>query len=286
MMRAVILAAGAVALGLLAMVCLPRHLTPPAATVPLSPATLHARLEQGILTLRGSLPNQTNKTAILQRAHALYGAQSGRVVDQLTVDPNVGPAAWTGFMSQILPVLGQMTEHGSIIIDGRSVVLSGRVDSEQTKAFLLRDMAPLAQTGLTLEEHILAAPLPPIPPVLQQKLNEILSRASIEFDSNTTVMPPRSRATLDRLIVVLRTAPRAIIEIGGHTDKYGASDYNVQLSRRRAEAVRHYFISHGLTNQFTAVGYGASRPLSVAQTKTGFQRNRRIELRVKGQADL
>lgn len=286
MMRAVILAAGAVALGLLAMVCLPRHLTPPAATVPLSPATLHARLEQGILTLRGSLPNQTNKTAILQRAHALYGAQSGRVVDQLTVDPNVGPAAWTGFMSQILPVLGQMTEHGSIIIDGRSVVLSGRVDSEQTKAFLLRDMAPLAQTGLTLEEHILATPLPPIPPVLQHKLNEILSRASIEFDSNTTVMPPRSRATLDRLIVVLRTAPRAIIEIGGHTDKYGASDYNVQLSRRRAEAVRHYFISHGLTNQFTAVGYGASRPLSVAQTKTGFQRNRRIEIRVKGQADL
>ena len=286
MMRAVILAAGAVALGLLAMVCLPRHLTPPAATVPLSPATLHARLEQGILTLRGSLPNQTNKTAILQRAHALYGAQSGRVVDQLTVDPNVGPAAWTGFMSQILPVLRQMTEHGSIIIDGRSVVLSGRVDSEQTKAFLLRDMAPLAQTGLTLEEHILATPLPPIPPVLQQKLNEILSRASIEFDSNTTVMPPRSRATLDRLIVVLRTAPRAIIEIGGHTDKYGASDYNVQLSRRRAEAVRHYFISHGLTNQFTAVGYGASRPLSVAQTKTGFQRNRRIEIRVKGQADL
>ena len=286
MMRAVILAAGAVALGLLAMVCLPRHLTPPAATIPLSPATLHARLEQGVLTLRGSLPSQTSKTAILQRAHTLYGAESGRVVDQLTVDPNVGPAAWTGPISQILPVLGQMTEHGSIIIDGRSIVLSGRVDSEQTKAILLRDMAPLAQTGLALEDHILAAPRPPLPPALQQQLNEILSRASIEFESNTTVMPPRSRATLDRLILVLRTAPRAIIEIGGHTDKYGASDYNVQLSRRRAEAVRHYFISHGLTNQFTAVGYGASRPLSVAQTRAGFQRNRRIELRVKGQADL
>ena len=40
-------------------------------------------------------------------------------------------------------------------------------------------------------------------------------------------------------------------------------DYNFELSRHRAEAVRHYFISHGLTNQFTAVGYGASRPLSV-----------------------
>lgn len=286
MMRAVILAAGAVALGLLAMVCLPRHLTLPAATVPLSPATLHARVEQGILTLRGSLPSQTSKTAILQRAHELYGAQSGRVVDQLAVDSNVGPAAWTGPISKILPVLGQMTEHGSIIIDGRSVVLSGRVDNEQIKAVLLRDMAPLAQTGLALEEHILAEPLSPVPPVLQQKLNEILAHTSIEFDSNTTVMPPRSRAALDRLILVLRTAPRAIIEIGGHTDKYGASDYNAQLSRRRADAVRHYFISHGLANQFTAVGYGASRPLSVAKNRAGFQRNRRIELHVKGQSDL
>ena len=286
MMRAVILAAGAVALGLLAMLCLPRHLPPPAAMAPLSPATLHARLEQSILTLRGSLPSQTSKTAILQRAQELYGALPSRVVDQLTVDPKVGPAAWTGPISQILPVLGHMREHGSIIIDGRSIVLSGRVDNEQTKALMLRDMAPLTQTGLELEEHILATPPSPVPLVLQQKLNEILSRASIEFDSNTTVMPPRSRATLDRLIIILRTAPRAIIEIGGHTDKYGAPDYNVQLSRRRADAVRHYFISHGLTNQFTAVGYGASRPLSVAQTRAGFQRNRRIELRVKGQVDL
>jgi outer membrane protein OmpA-like peptidoglycan-associated protein len=50
--------------------------------------------------------------------------------------------------------------------------------------------------------------------------------------------------------------------------------------------VRDYFISHGLTNKFTAVGYGASRPLSVAQTRTGLQHNRRIELRVKGVGDL
>jgi outer membrane protein OmpA-like peptidoglycan-associated protein len=49
--------------------------------------------------------------------------------------------------------------------------------------------------------------------------------------------------------------------------------------------VRHYFVSHGLTNQFTAVGYGASRPLSVAQTRAGLQHDRRIELRVKGVSD-
>ena len=99
-------------------------------------------------------------------------------------------------------------------------------------------------------------------------------------------MLPRGQTTLDQLITLLRPTPHTAIEIGGHTDKYGAPDYNLELSRRRAEAVRHYFISQGLTNQFTAVGYGASRPLSVPQTRTGLQHNRRIELRVKGVGDL
>ena len=286
MMRAAILAAGAVALGLLAVFCLPRHLPSPAASMPLTPATFHARLEHGTLTLRGSLPSDTSKAAILQRARELYGATPGRVVDQLAVDPRVGPAAWAGNVPKILPILGHMTERGSIIIDSRSIVLSGRVDNDRAKSAVLREIAPLAQTGLELEDHILAAPLPAPSPSLQKKLNEILSHASIEFESNTTTMTPRGRATLDQLIILLRRAPHTAIEIGGHTDKYGAPDYNLQLSRRRAEAVRHYFISHGLTNQFIAVGYGASRPLSVAQTRAGFQQNRRIELRVKGRSNL
>ena len=122
--------------------------------------------------------------------------------------------------------------------------------------------------------------------MLQKKLDEILARSSIEFESNSTRMTPRSLATLDQLIDQLRHAPRTAIEIGGHTDKYGKPDYNLQLSQRRADAVRRYFTKHGLPKQFTAVGYGASQPLSVAENRTGLQRNRRIELRVKGQTAL
>lgn len=286
MMRRAILGAGAVALTLLAVVCIPRHLPSSIASSALTPAFFHARLEQGTLTLRGSLPSETSKTAILQRAQELYGKAPGRVVDELAVDPRVGPVAWTGNVSQVLPILGQMRERGSIIIDGRTIVLSGLVDSDRAKATVLRDIAPLVQTGLELEDHIRPAQLAISAPSLQKKLNEILSRGSIEFDSNDTAITPRSRATLEQLIAQLRHAPLTAIEIGGHTDKYGEPDYNIQLSRRRAEAVRQYFTSHGLTNQFTAVGYGASRPLSAVETRTGFQHNRRIELRVKGKVDL
>ena len=281
-----ILGAGAIALTLLGAVCIPRHLPTSPASKPLSPANFHAHLDRGILTLRGSLPNESSKASILQRARELYGRAPGRVVDELAVDPSVGPAAWTGNVPQILPILGHMAERGSIIIDGRTIVLSGRVDNDRAKATVLREIGPLAQTGLELEDHVLAAPPSAHSHSLQKKLNEILSQGSIEFESNTTTVTPRSRATLDQLIIQLRHAPRATGEIGGHTDKYGETDYNLQLSRRRAEAVRHYFISHGLTNKFTAVGYGASRPLSAAQTRAGFQHNRRIELRVKGRSDL
>lgn len=286
MMRAAILATGAVALALLAVLCLPRHLPPPTASRSLTPASFHAHVEHGTLTLRGSLPSEVSKAAILQKAQELYGTTPGRVIDELVVDPRVGPAAWVGNVPKALPILGHLTERGSIIIDGRSIVLSGRVEGDRAKATVLQEIAPLTQTGLALEDHILATQPPAPSSSLQKKLNEILSHASIEFDSNTTTITPRSRATLDQLMTLLRRAPHTAIEIGGHTDKYGAPGYNLQLSRLHAEAVRHYFINQGLTNQFTAVGYGASRPLSVAQTRAGLQHNRRIELRVKGVGDL
>ena len=331
MKSAAILAAGIVALGLLAALCLPRHLPPSTASGPPTPANFHARVEHGMLILRGSLPSETSKAAILQRALELYGATPGNVVDELAVDPRVGPVAWADNVSQILPVLSHMTGGGSIIIDGRTIVVSGQVDGDRAKAIVLRDIAPLTQVGLELEDRILAGPssagpskkapsskvpslaaapspkapslpkarsLPVAPspttpslaeipsPLLQKKLDEILARASIEFESNSTTMTPRSLVTLDQLIDQLRHAPRTTIEIGGHTDKYGEPEYNLQLSQRRADAVRRYFTKHGLPKQFTAVGYGASRPLSVAENRAGLQRNRRIELRVKGQTDL
>ena len=285
MLRRAILGAGAVALTLLGVVCIVRHL-PTSTASSLVPATLHARLEHRILTLRGSLPDEISKIVIVQRARELYGSASDRVVDELVVDPRVGPASWADNVVKTLPVLGRMTEHGSIMIDGRTIVISGRVDNDRAKAALLQEVVPLTQAGLNLEDHILTGPsAASSSSTLQKKLDEILSRGSIEFDSNATTMTPRSRTTLDQLMTQLRHAPHTAIEIGGHTDKYGAPDYNLELSRRRAEAVREYFVSHGLTNQFTAIGYGASRPLSVAQTRTGLQHDRRIELRVKGVND-
>jgi OOP family OmpA-OmpF porin len=86
---------------------------------------------------------------------------------------------------------------------------------------------------------------------------------------------------LDKLIPILRRGPDLAVEIGGHTDPYGDPSYNLQLSQRRAESVRQYFLDHDVPNRLSAVGYGAARPLSTERTRAAQQKNRRIEVRVK-----
>lgn len=361
MKSAAILSAGIVAFALFAFLCLPRHAPQGIASAVPIPANFHARVEYGMLILRGSLPNETSKAAILQQAQALYGTTPGNIVDELAVDPRVGTVAWANNVAQILPVLGQMRERGSIIIDGRTIVVSGQVGSARDKATVLQTIAPLTQAGLELEDRILAGPImagrstkapsptapspktpatkapvlvaapspkapapavlsqkvsvtrppslvlaqipkapslpvtpsPAVPSLtvaspasLQKKLNEILTRSSIEFESKSSTMTPASLATLDQLTAELRQSPYTGIEIGGHTDKYGEPEYNLQLSQRRADAVRRYFSKHGLSNQLTAVGYGDSRPLTVRGNRAALQRNRRIEILLKGQPQL
>src|SRR5207245_10360983 len=90
MKSAAILIVGIAALGLLAALCLPRHLPPSGASAPPAPANFHARVERGMLILRGSLPSETSRAAILQQAQQLNGAKTGNVVDESAADPRGG----------------------------------------------------------------------------------------------------------------------------------------------------------------------------------------------------
>ena len=230
--------------------------------------------------LRGSLPDAGARDRILERARAVYGPARVRVLDELTIDSRIVTPSWVTHLPAVLPVLEQMQGVRSVMIDGRFLVMSGTVPSEQAKANILRTISPLRSLGLELEDHMTVASAAAAAPSLQARLNDLLSRNQIEFDSNQATLTARGRTALDRLIPLLTQAPRTSIEIGGHTDGFGAPDYNKDLSRRRAEAVRDYLSVHGVTHELTAVGYGASKPLASGVSKASLQRNRRIELKV------
>lgn len=284
MRRTGIIIGGVVALILLAVVCIPRHLPPPSRPTAVTQASFHAGIERGSLVLRGSLPTERSKATIVEQAHVVAVKMRMRVIDQFIVDKQVKAAAWVDQVPQLLPILGLMTKRGSIIIDGRSLVVTGQVPGHREKAEVLQAMAPAIRAGLRIEDRVVVMPTTSpastaVPlSALQLLLNQVLANSSIEFEPKSATLTTEGQMVLDHIIVLLRRAPETPIEIGGHTDTVGDAEYNLQLSRHRAEAVKQYLTSHGLTNPFTAIGYGSTRPLTHGRQQPGLQQNERIEL--------
>ena len=284
MRRARILTGGVVAFILLGVVCIPRHLSSQPRAVTVTPASLYVSFEHNGLIFRGSLPTQRSKTAILEQAQTLYVKKGIRVTDQFTVDAQVGAAPWVDIIPQLLPILGWMVERGSIIIDGRSLVVTGQVTSPREKADVLQVMAPAVRAGLHIEDRVTIAQTTASPPAsvsfsaLQLSLNQVLAKSSIEFEPDSATITAKGHAVLDHIVLLLRKAPTAPIEIASHTDIGGAAEHNLQLSRHRAEVVKQYLTDQGLTNPFTTIGYGSTRPLSNRKYQPGLPQNQRIEL--------
>jgi outer membrane protein OmpA-like peptidoglycan-associated protein len=71
------------------------------------------------------------------------------------------------------------------------------------------------------------------------------------------------------------------VSIEGHTDNVGKESTNLRLSQKRAEAVRDYLVSKGISpTRLEAVGYGPTKPLMSNKTKRGKAKNRRTEFKV------
>jgi outer membrane protein OmpA-like peptidoglycan-associated protein len=86
---------------------------------------------------------------------------------------------------------------------------------------------------------------------------------------------------LDEGAEILKKNPTMKVEIQGHTDNVGSEAFNQRLSENRANAVKEYFVSKGISaDRLKPVGYGPSSPIAPNDTKEGRAKNRRVELNV------
>lgn len=103
----------------------------------------------------------------------------------------------------------------------------------------------------------------------------------INFGLDSAEINTNSDGVLKRALKVLNTFPGVKIEIGGHTDNSGTVEYNADLSKRRAEAVRQWFIARKVgPSRLVAVGYGRDQPIAPNTSEAGRSKNRRIEFKL------
>lgn len=102
----------------------------------------------------------------------------------------------------------------------------------------------------------------------------------VNFETSSARLQSSSTAVLDRVAEGLKSNPEARVEIGGHTDARGADAHNQRLSRDRANSVRDYLVSKGVSkSQLETKGYGETKPIADNNTDSGRAVNRRVELK-------
>jgi OOP family OmpA-OmpF porin len=104
----------------------------------------------------------------------------------------------------------------------------------------------------------------------------------VNFDFNSAKITPDSYPILYDAAKTLLLYPNMKVEIQGYTDNIGSESYNNKLSQLRADAVKKYLVSKGISaSRLTATGFGESNPLADNKTAEGRAMNRRIEFKVR-----
>ncbi len=123
---------------------------------------------------------------------------------------------------------------------------------------------------------------PPPPSSIEQQLkeNKKVDIYGIYFDFASDRLKPESTPVLQEIVAVLKDNPDWKLTVSGHTDNVGGDAYNLDLSKRRAAAVKQALVTqyHIAPERLATDGFGASRPVDTNDTLAGRARNRRVEL--------
>lgn len=127
---------------------------------------------------------------------------------------------------------------------------------------------------------------PPEPPVQEVEQVVILDSLAL-FETGQSVLKEQANKVLINALVNIKAKPGWLIVVTGHTDSTGTTNFNQQLSERRAEAVRDWMLSVSdlSANCFAVQGLGDTRPVANNNTEEGRGKNRRVEIRLYPQAE-
>lgn len=139
------------------------------------------------------------------------------------------------------------------------------------------DSQPAPAEPVAPAESLAVAPAAPAP------VEKTIVTAETLFDTDRAEIKPSGKATLDELIAQLRGNNSVIIPVVGYASSPGTEEHNLQLSERRAEAVKNYLVSQGIdSDRIYVASKGEQDPVADNSTAQGRAQNQRVEIEVRG----
>jgi len=111
--------------------------------------------------------------------------------------------------------------------------------------------------------------------------------SGVNFATSKSNLTTTSMQNLDRVAEILIEFPDTNITIQGHTDNTGNKDFNLQLSKKRAESVAQYLSNKGvLFSRFNIEAFGQDAPRYDNNTTQGRAQNRRVEMAISANEEM
>jgi outer membrane protein OmpA-like peptidoglycan-associated protein len=190
------------------------------------------------------------------------------VIDLLALNLWVGPVVWPDVSPQSRPPPGTVTDDGGRTADAAPAADQKAPDLAPDVLAPRPDAAPPPDASAPV-----APPAPPTTPV---------GPLVIFFDTASAGLRPGEAARLQALAGALQRSRRWSLEIEGHSDRRGLEGFNDTLSLQRAHAVLEHLASLGIERRrMTARGLGATRPADQRDAPEAWQRNRRVEIKIR-----
>ena len=231
------------------------------------PASLRVDSNNNGVRLMGTVSSPEEAEAIrIELADLL---ENSDYTDELVIDDSVAKADWINEALAVTESVRDITNF-SVSINSGQMMLSGDVaDRERGRA--LADTATQLANGkldvvnnysINQAELVIESAEDVRARELSQKLTAI-DTSKIVFNPGSTELAADAIEVLDAVAETIASYADQIIEISGHTDASGDSVVNLELSKKRAIAVRDYLVSKGLSsNQLRPIGYGESNPVA------------------------
>lgn len=167
--------------------------------------------------------------------------------------------------------------------DAREAALRGTLELERDLKASLREELDKARAEAENRQTDLYQSLQQLEgkfaSITREARGTIVSLADILFDFGKTTLKRDVEFNLVKIATILNQFPEMKITVEGHTDNVGTEAYNLELSEKRAQAVRDFLVSQGVAaERLTVAGYGFGRPRESNDTESGRQKNRRVDL--------